>query len=101
MLRVVALVAVASACVMCETGECSDMLNPEYPAPSTPPDDTPEGKDIPINRPPKGEDIKRLRPRYGIGLQPSIVRPSVYSAPCAMMSADSDVEQAYFEDVLE
>ena len=76
MLRVVALVAVASACVMCETGECSDMLDPEYPAPSTPPDDTPEGKDIPINRPPKGDDLKRLRPRYGIGLQPTIVCPS-------------------------
>ena len=36
----------------------------------------PKPKDIPINRPPKGDDLKRLRPRYGIGLQPSIVCPS-------------------------
>ena len=36
----------------------------------------PKPKDIPINRPPKGDDLKRLRPRYGIGLQPTIVSPS-------------------------
>jgi hypothetical protein len=36
----------------------------------------PKPKDIPINRPPNGDDLKRLRPRYGIGLQPTIVCPS-------------------------
>ncbi len=96
-LRVMVAIVAAMTLSMCSS------MDESFDAPVSP-EGTPSGpkpKDIPINRPPNGDDLKRLRPRYGIGLQPSIVRPSVYSAPCAMMSADSDVEQAYFEDVLE
>ena len=71
MLIVVATVVVAMTLTM-----CSVAMEPEaMPMPDTPPTG-PKPKDIPINRPPKGDDLKRLRPRYGIGLQPTIVCPS-------------------------
>lgn len=71
-LRVMVVIVAAMTLSMCSSMDVS------FDAPVSP-EGTPSGpkpKDIPINRPPKGDDLKRLRPRYGIGLQPTIVSPS-------------------------
>ena len=66
-LRVILGLSVAITFTMCSVSEPSADPIPDTPA---------NPKDIPIKRPPKGDELKKIRPRLGWFIDPVIVKPS-------------------------
>ena len=68
-LRVILGLSVAITFTMCAVSEPVEPM-PDVPVnPGNP-------KDIPIKRPPKGDELKKIRPRLGWFIDPVIVKPS-------------------------